>query len=111
MSTRSPIPTPWEKQVYEEHSQEIRARRAQLVERGAPESEFDALFHEQREIEERMLSSQEYSGAVGAFEGASYEPTGLYRPSIDCIMFTRNRDSYCRICAEAIERMIDLYSE
>lgn len=106
----TPIPTPWEKQAYEEHSQEIRARRAQLVAQQAAESEFDALFREQREIEERMLSSQEYSGAVGAFEGAMYEPKGYYRPSIDCIMFTRDRVGFCRVCQRAIERIIDLYS-
>ncbi|MGD2216865.1 MAG: IgA Peptidase M64, partial [Gemmatimonadales bacterium] len=104
----TPIPTPWSKRAFEEHSQEIRARRAQLVERGAPESEFDALFHEQREIESRMLSTQEYSDVVGAFEGAMYEPTGLYRPSIDCIMFTRDEVGFCRVCRRAIERIIDL---
>jgi hypothetical protein len=106
----TPIPTPWEKEVFEEHSQEIRARRAQLVERQAPESEFDALFHEQREIEARMLSTQEYSAAVGAFEGAMYEPTGLYRSSIDCIMFTRDEVGFCRVCRRAIERIIDVYA-
>jgi hypothetical protein len=106
----TPIPTPWEKEVYEEHSREIRARRALLVERQAPESEFDALFHEQRGIESDMLSSQEYSGKVGAFEGAMYEWTGLYRPSIDCIMFTRNEVGFCRVCRRAIERIIDLYA-
>jgi superoxide reductase len=37
----------------------------------APEAEFDALFREQREIETEMLSSMEYYGVVGAFEGAS----------------------------------------
>jgi len=26
-------------------------------------------------------------------------------------MFSRNPDGYCRVCAEAIERMIDLYAE
>jgi hypothetical protein len=82
----------------------------QLVERLAPEAEFDALFHEQREIEEQMLSSQEYSGAVGAFEGAMYEPTGLYRSSIDCIMFTRDEVGFCRVCRRAIGRIIDQYA-
>jgi len=48
---------------------------------------------------------------VGAFEGAGYQAKGLYRPQVDCIMFSRNPDGYCRVCAEAIERMIDLYAE
>jgi hypothetical protein len=105
----TPIPTPWEKQRFEEHSRKIRERRSELIERQAPESEFDALFHEQRKIEAEMLSSMEYSGKVGAFEGASYEPVGLYRPEADCIMFTRNEVGFCRVCQGAIERIIDLY--
>ncbi|UCC72821.1 MAG: IgA Peptidase M64 [Gemmatimonadota bacterium] len=106
----TPVPTPWEKETYEEHAREIRARRARLIESQAPEAEFDALFQEQREIETGMLSSQEYSGVVGAFEGAMYEPQGLYRSSIDCIMFTRNEVGFCRVCRRAIERVIDLYT-
>jgi hypothetical protein len=105
----TPIPTPWEKQRFEEHSRDIRARRSELIELQAPESEFDALFHEQRQIEMEMLSSMEYSGKVGAFEGASYEPVGLYRPEADCIMFTRDKVGFCRVCRRAIERIIDLY--
>jgi hypothetical protein len=105
----TPIPTPWDKQEFEEHSRRIRELRSELIERQAPEAEFDALFREQREIETRMLSSMEYAGKVGAFEGASYEPVGLYRPEIDCIMFTRNPVGFCRVCQRAIERVIDLY--
>jgi hypothetical protein len=80
-----------------------------LIEGQRPEAEFDALFQEQREIETQMLSSMEYSGKVGAFEGASYEATGLYRPEIDCIMFTRDEVGFCRVCSRALERIIDLY--
>jgi hypothetical protein len=105
----TPIPTPWQKQRFEEHSREIREKRSELIGRQAPESEFDALFHEQRKIEAEMLSSMEHSGKVGAFEGASYEPVGLYRPEADCIMFTRNEVGFCRVCQRAIEQIIDLY--
>lgn len=105
----TPLPTPWGKQEFEEHSREVRERRRALIERQAPEAEFDALFREQREIETRLLSSMEYSGKVGAFEGASYEAVGLYRSEIDCIMFTRDEVGFCRVCQRAIERIIDLY--
>ncbi|UCH11706.1 MAG: hypothetical protein JSU61_04275, partial [Fidelibacterota bacterium] len=42
---------------------------------------------------------------------AGYQAKGLYRPEVDCIMFTRNPTTFCRVCAEAIQRMIDLYAE
>jgi hypothetical protein len=51
-----------------------------------------------------------FSGKVGAFEGASYEAKGLYRPEADCIMFTRDQVGFCRVCRRAIERVIDLYA-
>ena len=105
----TPIPTPWAKERYEEHARSIQARRAELIRRQAPEQEFDELFHEQKEIEADLLHSMTHSGKVGAFEGASYEPHGLYRSETDCIMFTRT-DYFCRVCRRAIERIIDLYS-
>jgi hypothetical protein len=104
-----PLPTPWDKEAYEEHARGIRTRRQALIDSRAPEEEFDALFHEQRAIERELLASMQYSGRVGAFEGAMYETHGLYRPETDCIMFTR-ADSFCRVCRRAIERIIDMYS-
>jgi len=58
-----------------------------------------------------MLEGQEHFGRVGAFEGGGYRAKGIYRPEVDCIMFTRNPTHYCRVCTRAIEEMIDLYSE
>ena len=105
-----PIPTIWEKERFEAHARDIQARRKVLIDTQAPEEEFDALFREQQALELEMLGSMEYAGRVGAFEGASYEPRGLYRPEIDCIMFSRNMVRFCAVCRRAIERIIDLYA-
>jgi len=48
---------------------------------------------------------------VGVFEGGGYEPKGMYRPMQDCMMKTFNGDVFCPVCKEAIQRMIDFYSE
>ncbi|MBI1875968.1 MAG: IgA Peptidase M64 [Acidobacteria bacterium] len=106
----TPLPTPWDKKAFEEHSREIQARRRVLRAKGAPESEMDALFREQQAWETTFLRSMKDSGNVGAFEGAAYEARGLYRPQADCIMFTRDEVGFCRVCQRAIERIIDLYS-
>ncbi len=105
----TPLPTPWPKAEFEEHSRRIRALRQELIDGNAPEADFDALFREQREIERQMLSSGTHADHVGAFEGASYEARGLYRPEQDCIMFSRNMHGFCRVCRRAIERIIELY--
>lgn len=72
---------------------------------------MNALFREQRAYEETLLSSMPRSGKLGAFEGALYEAHGLYRPEADCIMFTRTRAGFCRVCRRAIARIIDLHSK
>ncbi len=106
----TPIPTEWGKAEFEKHAREVLKKRQQLIDEQAPEEEFDRLFRYQREIETEMLSSTKYAGRVGAFEGASYEPVGLFRPEIDCIMFSRNMVRFCAVCQRAIERIIDLYA-
>jgi hypothetical protein len=106
----TPLPTPWDKDSYEKRTAEIQAERRRLRAAGAPESAMDALFATQQAWETKFLSSMAQSGKVGAFEGASYEPKGLYRPEADCIMFTRDEVGFCRVCRRAIERVIDLHT-
>jgi len=104
----TPLPTPWSKEAFEKHSAEVQAERRRLRATAAPESAMDALFATEKDWETRFLSTMTHSGHVGAFEGASYEPKGLYRPEADCIMFTRDDVGFCRVCRRAIERAIAL---
>ena len=106
----TPLPTPWDKAAFEQGSTAAQRERAALRAAGAPEGELDALFTAQMERETALLQDMPHGGRVGAFEGASYEPTGLYRPEVDCIMFTRNPVGFCRVCQRAITRVIDQYS-
>jgi len=106
----TPLPTPWDKARFEAGSVAAQRERRELRTNGAPETVMDKLFTEQRERETALLGGMEHAGKVGAFEGASYESTGLYRPEADCIMFTRNPVGFCRVCRRAIEHVIDLYA-
>jgi hypothetical protein len=105
----TPIPTPWNKEAFENYSREIQKRRAQLRKDKRPEQEMEALFREELEHEKVMFAAEKHAGQVGAFAGAMYEARGYYRPEIDCIMFSRT-DHFCAVCRRAIERIIDLYS-
>lgn len=107
----TPLPTPWPKAAFEAHSRTIQERRRAIRARNAPEAEMDALFREQQAFEETLLAGGPHARAVGAFEGASYEPRGLYRPQADCLMFTRNKVGFCRVCQRAIGQIIDLYAK
>jgi hypothetical protein len=107
----TPLPTPWDKQAFEQHTAGIQQRRRDIRARNAPEREMDALFREQMAWDHEFLASMKYATQVGTFEGAAYEAKGLYRPESDCIMFTRDPVGFCRVCRRAISRIIDLYSK
>ncbi len=106
----TPLPTPWNKEEFEIASREIQAERRRLRAEGAAEEELEELFRRERAQMTELLAASEHAGKVGAFEGASYRPQGLYRPAADCIMFTRDEVGFCPVCRRAIERVIDLYS-
>jgi len=109
VTANTPIPTPWNKEAFENYSREIQKRRTQLRKDKRPESEMEALFHEELAYEQKMFADEKYVKHVGAFEGSIYEAKGYYRPEVDCIMFTRS-DHFCAVCRHAIERIIKQYS-
>lgn len=104
----TPLPTPWQKTDYETRSREAQARRAEIRKQNRPESEMEALFAEERDADRRAFPREAHVGHVGAFEGARYESRGLYRPAVDCIMFTRS-EAFCQVCRRAISQVIDTY--
>lgn len=106
----TPLPTPWDKEAFEKQSRSYQEKRRALRAANAPEEEMEQLFRDEQKIETAMLGAMKYAGKVGAFEGASYEAKGLYRPSVDCIMFSRNPVGFCPVCRRAIERVMDLYT-
>lgn len=106
----TPLPTPWPKEAYEQYGREMQGVRADLIARGRGDASLDSLGRAQRDRERELLGGAEYAGRVGAFEGASYETTGLYRPEVNCIMFTKSRD-FCRVCGRAIVRVIGQYAK
>ena len=77
------LPTPWEKEKYDQ--MDGAQKRAHLAKKA-------------------------YQGKVGAFEGAGYSSKGLYRPMVNCIMFSRGNIPYCRVCENAIIEMIRHYT-
>lgn len=105
----TPLPTPWRKEEFEAYEHDIQAKRRELRAQNRPESEMNALFHEEKNHEDALLATEQYAGKVGAFEGANYEAHGYYRPEVNCIMFTRH-DAFCGVCRRAIERIIAMYA-
>jgi hypothetical protein len=105
----TPLPTPWPKEEFEEHSIAVQVTRAQMRADDVAESEMNALFRYTREYSEKLFAANEYKGSIGAYEGANYQAKGYYRSAQNCLMFTRT-DYFCSVCAAAIEKVIDEYT-
>lgn len=56
-------------------------------------------------------AKEPYLDKLGVFEGGGYVAKGMYRPAYDCLMKTFRGNSFCGACKEAIQTMIDFYSE
>ncbi len=119
------IPTPWEKAGFEELDtayqkirREINLKIAKMKREGAPpaeiakeEEESERLSQENGAQVDSYLKKSKYWGNVGAFEGAGYAAQGLFRPMVDCLMFTRGAKPLCKVCEQAVIRVIRHYTE
>jgi hypothetical protein len=119
------IPTPWEKDEFDKFSYEWLKERnrlnsyvAELKRNRAPENEIKAAEDEyamkdkkQSEKVDKYLMSSKYWNKVGAFEGGGYQPKGIYRPMLDCIMFSKGDKPFCKVCEEAIKEVIGSYTK
>lgn len=118
------FPTPWGKKAYDDadsayqkERREMNRRIANTKRAGAAagviaglEEESARLSREAAERADALLREDTNFGKVGAFEGAGYCSNGVYRPELDCIMFTKGSKPFCRVCLSAIERTIRFHT-
>lgn len=119
------VPTPWEKEAfdlmdgdYQKVRQRVNEEIARMKREGAlaaevnkAEEESERLSQDQAKKVDVYLRNSKFWGKIGAFEGAGYSARGLYRPAVDCIMFTKGAKPFCKVCEEAVIRVIKFYSE
>jgi hypothetical protein len=106
----TPLPTPWNKSEFDKAGYAIQKERDSLRNALVPESVMEALFTRQMKQEDDYFGKEQYRDKVGAFEGAGYLVNGLYRPQIDCIMYTRHL-MFCKVCSRTIEDVIGQYTD
>ena len=119
------IPTPWEKTEYDKFDlawqkvrRELNQKIAVLQRDRAPEKEIDSLKNKYNQLDkqhseevDQFLHKSKYWGKVGAFEGAGYSSEGMYRPMLDCIMFSKGTKPFCKVCEEHIKEVIKYYTD
>jgi hypothetical protein len=75
------------------------------------QAESERLSRENAASLDAYLAKSRFVGQVGAFEGAGYAAQGLYRPMLDCIMFSKGTKPFCKVCRAALQRVIEHYGE
>lgn len=119
------IPTPWNKNFYDSLDTSWQIKRRMLNDKIAKlkkenaskqlvmklEKKYIKLDREHAGKIDSFLVHSKYWNKVGAFEGAGYASKGLYRPMLDCIMFSKGNKPFCKVCRNAISKMIKFYSE
>jgi hypothetical protein len=106
----TPLPTPWNKAAFDKFGYAIQKTRDSIRKALLPESVMEALFDKQLNKESEFFSKEKYKDNVGAFEGAGYSSKGMYRPQVDCIMYSRHR-VYCKVCQNSLGKVFDQYNK
>lgn len=119
------LPSEWEKEDYDKKSFEWTKERAKLnndvaqLKRNKADKEkiyaAEKLYAE-KDAEnskwvEEYLKKCKHFGKVGAFEGAGYLQNGMYRPQLDCIMFSKGLKPFCKVCQSATGKVIEHYTK
>jgi hypothetical protein len=104
----TPIPTKWNKPLFDNFEYKIQKSRDSLRAVHVEEQIMENLFTSQLNRENEFFSIEKFRDVVGAFEGAGYAAKGMYRPQVDCIMFSRHM-KYCRVCSRSLEKVFDEY--
>ena len=103
---------PWEPNITALHDPD-KLKWGDLASPGLPlpspwdQEQFDAAAGGDRAA---ILARLVHRGKGGAFEGGGYRAKGIYRPEVDCIMFSRGAGRFCAVCERHLSRVIGSYS-
>ena len=109
ISSESPIPTLWDKKRYAEFDQTFAKGYFKLRNNRATEEVVNKYIDTSLSKAIKILQDEKFYKKIGAFEGAKGQSCGLYRPEINCTMFTLISDDFCKVCSDAIKRIITFY--
>lgn len=101
-----PIPTSWNKEKFDQMNAEYLKKLKSMTDEKAPAGEIAKLRNRHQKWLDEFLLKHRYSGKTGAFEGAGYASEGLYRPAVNCIMFSKGLPGFDVVCKNTIERRI-----
>ena len=103
---------PWEPNITTLH--DFASKWADLLPAGTPvPTPLDAL--EQQDVSRiwHTLTPEQkamLNGGIGVYEGAGYQPRGVYRPVQECRMRINECEDFCPVCTRSLVRLIEFYT-
>ena len=110
MEPGTPLPTPWDKELYDRHLAEHNRLVQAVLRQNKSHGQMDSLRTVISEWTRHFMRGQRYSGKVGAFEGCGYVSSGFYRPFMECLMFSASTMEFDPVCKNAIIRVMDFHT-
>lgn len=92
IAATTPTPTPWDQAGFDALNTPADPKTRDLTKIG------------------NALMAEPFSGVIGAFEGACYSPKWVYRPAVNCIMFSRTTKAFCPICTDTLNQAIQRHT-
>jgi hypothetical protein len=83
------VPTPWQHEEFCRITREVTGQPAN------------------RDQIAGLLAAEPALGSLGVFEGARYRAHGMYRPEVDCRMFSKSATRFCAVCQATLLSAID----
>lgn len=81
----------------------------ELVSAGTPiPTPWDKKAYESGQAD--VIYNPDMQGVVGAYEGANYLSKGMFRPEVNCIMFSRTQ-RFCKVCTESLNKVLNQYCQ
>lgn len=102
----TPIPTPWDKEKYDLENQKYAKNLKELNTKSASNHDINKMREKHKEWINDFFEENKHKNIVGAFEGAGYSSKNLYRPALECVMFSNRKIKFDPVCANAIEKRI-----
>ena len=110
LSRKIDLPTDWQKAEYDQMRRNHASHIADLRNTDATPEVIATAIEANRQAVADFFGTHKLRDKVGAFEGAGYADTGLYRPSLNCLMFTRVAKTFDPVCHDALLEVIDYWT-
>ncbi|UCF63649.1 MAG: peptidase M64 [bacterium] len=105
------IPTAWNKFEYDEMNTKYYEKVGELGSSNASTEKREKLRKDYTEKTRLFFEQHALIGKIGAFEGGGYNFTGMYRPSLECLMFSNRQLNFDGVCLEALQKRIKFLSQ